>query len=188
MNDWDLYDGLGNRKYLIPEEREKYYDAIPEALNREQRTFALMLYYTGCRISEALAVQHSRIDYSRQGVVFQTLKRKKKVFRFVPLPSPYLEKLDDVQDMQKDKANENNTIWNFGRTTGWTAITKVMNEAKIKGIHAVPKGLRHSFVIHHQGLGTPDHIIQRWMGWASRDMMEAVGEEERQLASKLWNK
>ena len=65
MNDWDLYDGHGNRKYLIPEEREKYFDAIPEALNREQRTFALMLYYTGCRISEALAVQHSRIDYSR---------------------------------------------------------------------------------------------------------------------------
>jgi len=195
MNDWDLYDGQGNRKYLIPEEREKYFDAIPEALNREQRTFALMLYYTGCRISEALAVQHSRIDYSRQGVVFQTLKRKKKVFRFVPLPSTYLEKLDDVhhvQDMQKDKASENDKIWDFGRTTGWTAITKVMNEAKIKGIHAVPKGLRHSFVIHHQGLGTPDHIIQRWMGWASRDMMEiygrAVGEEERNLASKLWKK
>ncbi|MDG1434753.1 MAG: hypothetical protein P8Q41_12115 [Saprospiraceae bacterium] len=59
-------------------------------------------------------------------------------------------------------------------------------------LKVVPKGLRHSFVIHHQGLGTPDHIIQRWMGWASRDMMEvygrAVGEEERNLASKLWNK
>jgi integrase/recombinase XerD len=65
MNDWDLYDGQGNRKYLISEEREKYFDAIPEVLNREQRTFALMLYYTGCRISEALAVQHNRIDYSR---------------------------------------------------------------------------------------------------------------------------
>jgi hypothetical protein len=34
-------------------------------------------------------------------------------------------------------------------------------------------------------------MIQRWMGWPSRDMIEiygrAVGEEERTLASKLWS-
>ena len=60
-----------------------------------------------------------------------------------------------------------------------------MNKAKIKGIHAVSKGLWNSFVIQHQGLITPDHTIQRWLGWASRDMMKvygrAVGEEERNL-------
>lgn len=79
-------------------------------------------------------------------------------------PAGKLDDVHHVQDIQKDKTNENKKILDFGRTTGWTAITKVMSEAKIKGIHAVPKGLRRSFVIHHQGLGTPDHIIQRWMG------------------------
>ena len=195
MNDWDLYDTEGNRKYLMPIEREQYFNAIPEALKREQRTFAQMPYYTGCRISEALGVKYTHIDYARKGVVFQTLKRKKKIFRFVPLPSHFLEKLDDVhhvQDRQKDKATKNKMIWSFNRTTGWTAIKKVMKEAKLEGAHAMPKGLRHSFVIHHQELGTPEHMIQRWMGWASRDMMEvygrAVGEEERTLARKLWEK
>ena len=56
--EWDLYDEHGNRKYLTPEEREAFFKAIPNALDREKRTFALMLYYSGCRISEALAVTH----------------------------------------------------------------------------------------------------------------------------------
>ena len=192
MQEWDLFDGQGNRKYLTPEEREAYFKAIPKALDRDKRTFALLLYYTGCRISEALAVTHGRIDYAKKGVVFKTLKRRKTIFRFVPLPEHFLTKLDDVhqvEDVQKRQLGKK--IWPFSRTTAWRAITDVMEKGEIVGIQATPKGLRHSFVIHHQQLNTPDHIIQRWLGWASRDMMEvygrAVGKEERNFAEKLWN-
>ena len=73
-------------------------------------------------------------------------------------------------------------IWDFGRTTCWRAINAVMAAAGIEGVQANPKGLRHSFVIEHQELGTPEHMIQRWAGRASRDMMEvrgrAVGQEK----------
>lgn len=190
-HEWDLYDDHGNRKYLTLEEREQFFTAIPKALDRDRRTFALLLYYTGCRVSEGLAVTHGRIDYAKKGVVFQTLKRRKKTFRFVPLPGPFLEKLDDVhrvKDFQKGSNRER--LWTFGRTTAWRCISNVMAEAGIEGVQATPKGLRHSFVIHHQELATPEHMIQRWMGWASRDMIEvygkAVGKEERTLAAKLW--
>jgi integrase len=81
-------------------------------------------------------------------------------------------------------------IWDFGRTTGWRVISAVMGEAGIEGVQATPKGLRHSFVIQHQELGTPEHMIQKWAGWASRDMMEvygrAVGQEETAIAQRLW--
>lgn len=192
MNDWDLYDDQGNRKYLTLEEREAFLQAIPKAVDRDKRTFALLLYYTGCRISEALAVTHGRIDYAQKGVVFQTLKRRKKIFRFVPLPDHFMTRLDDVHHViDVQKRNSGKEIWEFGRTTAWRAITDVMAKAEVSGIQATPKGLRHSFVIHHQELGTPDHMIQRWLGWASRDMMEvygrAIGKEERNLASKLWS-
>ena len=189
--EWDLYDEDGNRKYLTLEERERYFAAIPKALERDRRSFALLLYYTGCRISEGLQVMNGRVDYARKGVVFETLKRRAKTFRFVPLPDHFLEKLDDVhkvKDFQKDRAKER--LWTFGRTTAWRSISSVMDKAGIVGVQATPKGLRHSFVIHHQELGTPDHMIQRWLGWASRDMIEvygrAVGKEERVLAAKLW--
>ena len=190
-SDWDLYDEHGNRKYLIPEEREAFFEAIPRALDRDKRTFALMLYYSGCRISEALQLTHGRIDYAEMGAVFKTLKRRKTNYRFVPLPEHFLTRLDDVHrilDVQKRASNK--LIWNMGRTTAWRVITTTMEAASISGLQATPKGLRHSFVIHHQQLNTPDHMIQKWLGWASRDMMEiygrAVGKEERNFAEKLW--
>ncbi|NRB53730.1 MAG: tyrosine-type recombinase/integrase [Saprospiraceae bacterium] len=189
--EWDLYDEHGNRKYLTPEEREAFFKAIPNALDREKRTFALMLYYSGCRISEALAVTHGRIDYGKKGVVFKTLKRRKSVFRFVPLPGHFLTKLDDVHQVEDvQKRTSGKKIWSISRTTAWRAISQVMDGAGIEGVQATPKGLRHSFVIYHQQENTPDHMIQKWLGWASRDMMEvygrAVGKEERNFAARLW--
>lgn len=194
MLEWDLFDEFGNRKYLTPEERQAYFEAISKALKRERRTFALMLYYTGCRISEALEVTPQRVDYAKKGVVLRSLKRRKTVYRFVPLPDNFLEKLDDVhavKESQKDKTSSNKPIWNFNRVTGWASIKKVMKKAEIEGIQATPKGLRHSFAIAHQEMGTPEHMIQRWLGWASPAMLsvygKALGKEERNLARKLWD-
>ena len=106
MQDWDLYDSEGNRKYLTAEERTAFFKsitpALPDSKGRTKRTFALLLYYTGCRISEGLGVTAKNIDYSRKGVVFKTAKqRSKKVkYRFVPLPDRFLEKLDDVHHIK----------------------------------------------------------------------------------------
>lgn len=197
--EYDLFDELGNRKYLTVEERQRYFEsvepALPKSLDREKRTFALLLYYTGCRISEGLGVANGHVDYSKKGVVFKTLKRRKTIYRFVPLSASFLTKLDDVhrvKDYQKERGGKMDPIWSFGRTTAWKLIKAVMDWANIEGAQATPKGLRHSFVIQHMALGTPGHMIQRWLGWASRDMMEvcgrATGAEEHDLASKLWGK
>ncbi len=47
MQDWDLYDEHGNRKYLIAIERKAFFEsiapALPYAAGRTKRTFALML-------------------------------------------------------------------------------------------------------------------------------------------------
>ena len=80
--DYDLFDAHGNRKYLTTDERRRFFAAIDRALpkpdDREKRTFALLLYYTGCRISEGLAVTHNKIDYGAGGVIFKTLKRRNR--------------------------------------------------------------------------------------------------------------
>lgn len=193
--DWDLHDAQGNRKYLTADERRAFFDAIPKALidrnGREKRTFALMLYYSGCRISEALEVTGERIDYKEQVVQFRTLKRKKQSFRYVPLPHSFLEKLDDVHHV-KDfvKKEPDKKIWQFNRKTGWSAIKAVMEKAGIEGAQATAHGLRHSFVIAHQQIKTPPHMIQKWAGWTSTQMLgvygQALGKEERGLAEQIW--
>lgn len=56
MEQFSLFDREGNRKYLTPEERVIFTTAAGE-VGKERRAFGLMLYYTGCRISEALNLE-----------------------------------------------------------------------------------------------------------------------------------
>ena len=51
------------------------------------RTFCAVLAYSGCRISEALALTSEAIDTAAGTIVFETLKKRKSgVYRAVPAP------------------------------------------------------------------------------------------------------
>jgi integrase/recombinase XerD len=191
QEDWDLLDINGQRKYLTQSEREVYFSAIDKSLVREKRTFALLLYYTGCRVSEATSLKFTNIDFASGCVILKTLKQRKVKFRSIPVPESFLIKLDDVHKVKDKKGNEaEGVVWGFKRRTAYSAIKKVMATADIEGKQATPKGLRHSFVIAHLMANTPQHVIQSWMGWSSTDMFavygKVIGMEERQLASAIW--
>ncbi len=70
-----LYDDQGNRLYLTSEERTAFLNAARKA-PRQVRTFCAVLHFTGCRLSEALALTPRRIDLADGTVRFETLKTK----------------------------------------------------------------------------------------------------------------
>lgn len=190
----DLFDIHGQRKYLVSEEREKFAAAARTA-EREIMTFCLTLLNTGCRISEALELTPLRFDYPAKCVIIRSLKKRseKPIYRTVPLSDNFLEDLRLVHNMkklQKNKELKNERIWSFVRMTGYRKVMEVMKKAEIEGVHACPKGLRHSFGIYCALKGIPESRIQKWLGHSSRESTiiytDAVGEEERQLASRLW--
>ncbi len=81
-----LRDRNGQRKYLNQTEREVFRMNI-QKLPPKQRAFCLVLYYTGCRISEALALTSDSLDFSDGIIVFETLKRRRSgVYRVIPVP------------------------------------------------------------------------------------------------------
>jgi intergrase/recombinase len=51
----ELFTSKGKRKYLTTDERDRFLKAA-EKFDREVRTFCALLAYSGCRISEALAL------------------------------------------------------------------------------------------------------------------------------------
>src|SRR5262252_3106772 len=65
-----LYDALGRRLYLTPGERDAF---LRTALGQDRlvRTFCSLLYYTGCRISEALHLTPRRVDFADQVVIVE---------------------------------------------------------------------------------------------------------------------
>jgi len=194
MSKIELFDLSGNRKYLTPEERDSFREST-NRVSKDKRMFALLLLHTGCRISEGLNVQIKHIDFSNGCVTFETLKRRKKgVFRQVPIPDDFLQALDNAYDLRmlqkRGSKTKNNFIWRWSRRYAYQIITEVMAITELEGIYATPKGLRHAFAIACINKDIPLNIVQKWMGHASMETTaiyaNALGREERKIAEKLW--
>jgi len=60
-----------------------------------------------------------------------------------------------------------------------------------EGPHASPKGLRHGFGVHDIVKGVPLSTLQKWLGHAQLTTTalyaNAVGQEERDIAARMWS-
>lgn len=99
----ELFHSDGSRKYLTQEERAAFLDAS-RRFPRDVETFCHVLAYTGCRLTEALALTAYRVDLTAHRMTFETLKKRKRgVFRAVPLPPEFAVMLDHVHDLRRSQ-------------------------------------------------------------------------------------
>jgi integrase len=179
---WQILDEAGRRKYLSGDERARFL-AAADCLAPPQRALCHVLAYSGCRVSEALALTPHHLDTERGTLTFRTLKRRRTSFRTVPAPQPLVAMLAAMPA-------ENGRFWTIHRTTAWRLVKVVMQSSAITGPMATPKGLRHGFGIRAAGRSIPTNLIQRWMGHASpfttAIYLDAIGAEERQFAARMW--
>jgi integrase/recombinase XerD len=203
----ELFNSAGKRLYLTDSERKKFLAAADDE-NRLVRSFCYVLAHTGCRISEALQLHAELVDFAAQAITFESLKKRKRgVYRAVPVPPAVLEMLAMVhglKDKKKRPAAKKTTpkkktvdakdspppLWDFGRTTAWKHVIAVMKAAGVKGPQATPKGLRHGFGVAAIQAGIPLNLLQRWLGHAQLTTTaiyaNAVGPEERNIAARMW--
>jgi integrase len=182
-----LFDQSGNRKYLNETERKVYFQAVDDELDLGQRTFCLTLFYTGCRISEALGLVQERVDFRGKTLIFETLKRRKRgVFRSVPIPDGLLKLFAQIAS----ELRPSERVWSFSRATGYRLITDRMADAGVTGAMACPKGLRHGFAVACIAKNIPLTTVQKWLGHARLETtaiyLSVAGEEEREFAKRLW--
>lgn len=161
---------------------------------REVRSFCGVLHATGRRVSEALALTAGNIDLSSRVVVFESLKKRKRgVFRALPVPPDLLDMLDlvhGIREAQRRGATQA-LLWPWSRTTAWRRVQEVMKTAGIAdGPHACPKGLRHGFGVQAVSRGISLNMVQKWLGHAQLTTTAiyaiAVGEEEQSIAARMW--
>lgn len=188
-----LYDRSGNRKYLTASERSAFLVAA-QKLPDEVRTFCLMLAYTGARISEVLALRPERIDFTARLVIFESLKKRRRgLFRAVPIPRDLLAELDRVHGIraaQQEPKLAHKKLWPWCRTTAWSYVKACMAAAYISGNCSTPKGLRHAFAVAALQSGVPINFVKKWLGHARLSTTEiyadAVGDEEQAIAKRFW--
>ena len=96
-----LHTAEGARKYLTAGERDAFLRAAEHA-DRQQRTLCMTLAYSGCRLSEALALTLERVDLASSTLVFESLKKRRTgLYRAVPVPPAPLEALDLVHGVRE---------------------------------------------------------------------------------------
>lgn len=186
-----LYSAAGLRKYLTRDERERFLSASLAASRPDVRTLCLTLAYTGCRISEALALTPASIHAADGIIAIRSLKKRGlMVVREIPVPPLLISELERVHGLSSLHLTQR--LWPLSRGRAWQLIKEVMIEARIaEGVHASPKGLRHGFGLHAIRCGVPINLVQRWLGHASMTTtaiyLQAVGSEEREIAARMWN-
>jgi len=149
-----------------------------------------MMAMTGCRISEALSLNYSSIDFVEKNVTIMCLKKRGKIiFRSVPLP---LWMLNDFRRWLASGILMHDRLWPWSRMTAYRRIRDVMISAGISGKHATPRGLRHGFGVRAVQAKIPLTLIQRWLGHedikTTAIYTAATGDEERAIASQMWKK
>lgn len=154
---WQIYDAAGRRKYLSSDERTRFLRAA-DSLPLKERTLCYVLVYAGCRVSEALAATRHNIDTDRCAITMRTLKRRRLVFRTVPVPQSV------VDMMARLPTSDDGRFWHMHRVTAWRVVKWTMLRAGIVGPMSCPKGLRHGFGIRAADRSVPPNLIQRWMG------------------------
>ena len=184
-----MFDLSGRRKYLNKAEQKAYFRVARKIKNKSERAFCLMLYYTGCRISEALNLRPGSLDVSERSVVIETLKRRQKgVYRAVPISSDFVRLIWSVIQ----GVDASGRIWHFSRSTGYRLIKSCMKAARISGAMASPKGLRHGFAVSCIRESIPLTIVKKWLGHARLETtaiyLGVTGHEERALAKRLWKR
>jgi integrase len=189
-----LYDQTGKRKYLTIDERWAFLEAAKTSAPKVY-TFCATLAYTGARISEVLALNSSSVDFADKIIIIKCLKKRHSdVYRAVPVPVSLLRELDKTHSIQKSQAKQDGDgirLWSWGRTTAWKHVKQAMAKAGLRGPHASPKGLRHSFGVISIQSQTPINMVRKWLGHSristTAIYADAVGEEERDIAKRFWD-
>ncbi len=182
------------RKYLTAAERDTFL-AVASRTDRDIHTLCMTLAYSGCRLSEALALTADRVDLGAGTVVFESLKKRRDgIYRAVPVPPALLTAFvmaHGVRELQAKRGRgQGLRLWPWSRMTGWRAVHGVMTAAGLDGPHASPKGLRHGFGVAAVSAGIPLNLLQKWLGHAQLSTTaiyaDAVGAEEKDIASRMW--
>lgn len=189
-----LYDRQKRRLYINAVEREQFLIAAMRA-PAEVRTFCLTLFYTGCRISEALELSPSSVQVADRIITIRSLKKRGKVeMREVPVPKVLADDLNRTHTITALPVSTA-PLWRHGgqpltRGLAYRWVKAVMREAGIDGVHACPKGLRHGYGVHATRSGVQLHMLQRWLGHADMRTTAiyatAVGREELEIADRMW--
>jgi len=202
----------GDRLYLDDGERKRFLDAALRLDNHAHRMLCEVLHWTGCRISEALALTPRQINPDKCVIRFRTLKKRKRtrqgelkapVFRDVPIPPDLANSLGlvfGIRKVRKSGRGVDLPLWPnqadrkrpMDRSTGWRIIKRVLDTAGIEGPQATAKGFRHGFAVAMILGGMDYRLLQQRLGHEQATTtaiyLQVMGQEAHDMQMEVWGR
>ena len=147
-------------EYLQPNEVERL---IANCRRQVDKLLVKLMFITGARISEVLALRPMDIDYQAKRLDLPALKRKDLSRKFVAIYDDDLlvELWEFVRGKPKDEP-----IFTFSRQTAYMRLAMAGNRAGFEGrVH--PHLCRHSLAINWSKSGGNLQLLQRQLGHKS---------------------
>ena len=190
----------GERKYLNREERRAFLEATQQQ-EAKKKYYCQLLYYTGCRLSEALEVSYGQFNFDQGFVTFRTLKQGfdddgQPVVRHRDneLPESYLNEIKGfyatVRGRRPHAKAAVEPLWPVSDRQARNYVSDVMAVAGITGKKATSRGLRHSTGVMLALNKVPVTVIQRILGHRSAKntliYLDIIEDERRELLTQIW--
>lgn len=198
-NSRSLLDENGERKYMNARERRRFYFKRYVIKDMVHRTLVEVLYWTGCRISEALELMVKSFDLFESTITIRTLKQRKErkhtTYRVMKIPRFVMWRLNRVHKLRKRQdyysAEKENRLWMFSRQKGLGLVKTVCNAARMEGKKCTCTGLRHSFAVALVMRKTSLSAVSQLLGHADVEVtMIYASLKERELHTvtrRSWN-
>jgi len=154
------------RQYVTIEELR----AARELARPRVREFLGLLWTTGARVSEALAVRSCDLDTHLQTVNLVTLKQRKKAGRAVPIPGEYFAELLVIvvnMSVVKGQHDRLDRLFSWSRSRAFELVRNALMAAGVERRRAKPMAIRHGHAIHALQGGAPLNVLQRNFGHSS---------------------
>jgi site-specific recombinase XerD len=158
-------------------------DAILETVRNNDKYSLLinLLWQTGARISEILALKVKDIDFHNKTIRMNTLKRKNWPQRVLPLQGALLGQLGAyiaLKQLQKE-----HYVLNITRQRAHQIIKEAVLKAGFDKERAHPHAFRHSFAVFSVLSGVPILVIKNWLGHSNIQStlvyMQVLGSDTR---------
>lgn len=149
------------------------------------RALCELLYWTGCRLSEAIALKQDHIDTERYFVVLHTLKQRGQPrLRAVPVPKRLIRTLCALPEGQ------GGYFWPYSRWTARRRLQPLFDAAGLSGNLANSRIFRHSYNARAIRSGLPDRVRRALLGHrtqsANNRYGHLIGYELRDFAHRVW--
>lgn len=146
----DIWHQLHEGRPTLTRTGEKRFLAAARRAEPSTRALCELLFYTGCRLSEALALTGGHIDTDMNFVVFDTLKQRgRPALRAVPVPRCLVRRLCALPEDPQGR------LWPFSRWTARRHLLPVYEAAGLPPEHAQSRVFRHSYNARAMRAGIP---------------------------------